>query len=122
MPSYDLTGSVKMVMDQKTFDSGFTKREFVLTTEDDRYPQDIKLECIKDKCSLLDGVEEGQRLKVSFDLRGNEYKGRYYVNLTTWRVEQAEDAPASDETPPGDGPPIEALGEPPEEANDNIPF
>ena len=29
MPSYDLTGTVKLIMDQQTFDSGFTKREYM---------------------------------------------------------------------------------------------
>ena len=104
MPSYDLTGTVKLIMDQQTFDSGFTKREFVVTTPDDRYPQDIKFECVKDRCSLLDTISEGQRVKVTFDLRGNEYNGRYFVNLTAWRVEQAGDDTGApdDEFPPVD--------------------
>lgn len=104
MPSYDLTGTVKLIMDQQTFSSGFTKREFVVTTPDDRYPQDIKFECVKDRCSLLDAISEGQHVKVTFDIRGNEYNDRYYVNLTAWRVEQAEDAGGApdDALPPDD--------------------
>jgi hypothetical protein len=89
-------------MDQMTFDSGFTKREFVVTTPDDRFPQDIKLECVKDKCALLDRVSVGQNVKVTFDLRGNEYNGRYFVNLTAWRVEPAEASGAVEEMPPMD--------------------
>jgi len=77
VPSYDLTGTVKLIMDMQTFGSGFTKREFVVTTQDDRFPQDIKFECVKDKCDLLEAIEPGQEVKVSFDLRGNEYKERY---------------------------------------------
>ena len=118
MPSYDVTGTVKLVMEEQTFKSGFSKREFVLTTEDDRFPQDLKFECIKDKISLLEGVEQGQRLKVSFDLRGNEYNGRYFVNLAAWRLEPADGA--ADEPPPvDDGPPLESL-EPPDEAIDEV--
>jgi single-strand DNA-binding protein len=102
MPSYDLTGAVKLIMDQQTFPSGFSKREFVVTTPDDRFPQDIKLECVKDKCALLDRVTVGQTVKVSFDLRGNEYNDKYYVNLTAWRVEPAEAGAADEEVPPFD--------------------
>ena len=102
MASYDLTGTVKVILDQQTFDSGFTKREFVVTTPDDRYPQDIKLDCVKEKFALLDRVSVGQNVKVTFDLRGNEYNGRYYVNLTAWRVEPADAAAATDEMPPMD--------------------
>ena len=70
-----------------TFDSGFTKREFVVTS-DERYPQDIKFECVKERVSLLDNVSEGDEVTVSFDLRGNEYKERYYVNLVAWKIDQ----------------------------------
>jgi hypothetical protein len=92
-----MTGTVKVVMDEVTFPSGFNKREFVVTTEDDRYPQDIKFETVKDKTALLNDLKEGQRIKVTFDLRGNEHNGRYYTNLSAWRVEPAgEGAPAGD--------------------------
>lgn len=89
---YDIAGKVKVLMDQQSFPSGFTKREFVITTEED-YPQDVKLECIKDRCSMLDGVNVGDQLTVSFNIRGNEYNDRYYVNLQAWRITtgQAED-------------------------------
>lgn len=130
MPSYDLTGTVKLIMDQQTFASGFTKREFVVTTDDDRYPQDIKFECVKDKASLLDNVQEGQRLTVSFDLRGNEYQGRYFVNLSAWRISDADSGssgPPEDGSPADDGPPLEELEPPPEDDDgegrgDAIPF
>jgi len=26
-------------------------------------------------------------VKVSFDIRGNEYNGKYYVNLSCWKLE-----------------------------------
>lgn len=120
MPTYDMTGTVKAVMDQQTFDSGFTKREFVVTTEDDRYPQDIKFECVKDKVSLLDDVKEGQNVTVTFDLRGNEYNGRYFVNLTAWRLASGEAAsspgPAAESSE--EGPPLDQLQPPGEEADD----
>ena len=46
-----LIGKVKLILDLQSWDSGFTKREFVITTNE-QYPQDVKLECIKDKTSL----------------------------------------------------------------------
>ena len=83
----ELSGKIKVVMETQTFDSGFQKREFVVTTAE-QYPQDIKLECIKDKVGLLDDLSEGEQVKVSFNLRGNEYNGRYYVNLQAWKLEK----------------------------------
>jgi len=103
MAAYEMTGTVKVVMDEVTFPSGFNKREFVVTTEEDRYPQDIKFECVKDKTAMLSNVAVGQRVKVTFDLRGNEHNGRYYTNLSAWRLEPAgEGAAPSDAAPPVD--------------------
>jgi len=95
-----MTGAVKVVMDEVTFASGFNKREFVVTTEDDRYPQDIKFETVKEKTALLNDLSVGQRVKVTFDLRGNEHNGRYYTNLAAWRVEAAGEAGTADDGAP----------------------
>lgn len=84
---YQLTGKVKLILDLQTFASGFSKREFVVTTTEDRYPQDIKLETVKEKTAMLDELSEGQEITASFDVRGNEYNGKYYVNLVCWKVE-----------------------------------
>ena len=83
---YEATGKIKVIFDTQTFPSGFTKREFVITTGDENYPQDIKFEIIKDKCSWLDKFEAGQDVSVHFDIRGNEYKDKYYVNLNCWKI------------------------------------
>ena len=81
-----MEGTVKLLEETQTFSSGFAKREFVLTSEE-KYPQDVKFECTKDKIELLEKVKAGDKVKVSFNIRGNEYKGRYYVNLQAWRIE-----------------------------------
>ena len=71
---YELTGTVKEVFPEQTFSGGFTKREFVVTT-DEKFPQDIKFECVKDKISILEPVKANDRITVSFDIRGREWKG-----------------------------------------------
>jgi hypothetical protein len=83
--SNTITGKLKVKFDTQTFESGFQKREFVVTTAE-QYPQDIKLELVKDKCSVLDSLQVGQELTVDFNLRGNEYNGKYYVSLQAWKV------------------------------------
>ena len=86
---YELTGKIKLINDAQTFSSGFTKREFVVTVEDGKYPQDISLECVKEKIKLLDEFKAGQEVTVTFDIRGREYNGRYFNNLQAWRITQA---------------------------------
>jgi len=108
--TYEMIGKIKVIFEPMTFASGFTKREFVLTMEDD-YPQDVKFVCVKEKCALLDRVAAGDRVKIDFRIRGNEYKERYYVDLQAFRVDkmdedgssvsydEAEPMPPDDPTP-----------------------
>ena len=70
--------------------SGFTKREFVVTTGQDKYPQDLKFEVVKDKCSMLDSFSAGDEVQVNFDIRGNEFNGKYFVNLSCWKLQAAD--------------------------------
>ena len=86
---YEMTGTVKVIMEPQTFQSGFSKREFVLTNEEGKFPQDIAFEFIKDRMSLLDNVNQGDVVTVSFDIRGREHNGRYYNNLNAWRITPA---------------------------------
>jgi len=83
---YEAQGAIKVINDTQTFGSGFTKREFVITVES-KFPQDIKFELVKDKCDWLDKFSVGQQVTVSFDIRGNEYNGKYYVNLNCWKLQ-----------------------------------
>jgi single-strand DNA-binding protein len=84
--AYDLTGKIKLIQEAKTFDSGFTKREMVVVVEDGKYPQEINIEFVQDKISLLDGLQIGQEVTVTFDIRGREYNGRYFNNLQGWKI------------------------------------
>ena len=95
----EISGKIKLINDTQTFESGFQKREFVVTTNE-QYPQDIKLECIKDRVSLLDAYSTGDEVKVAFNLRGNEYNDRYFVNLQAWRIEGAVSTGAMSEEVP----------------------
>lgn len=84
--AYDLTGKIKIIQEAKTFDSGFTKREMVVVVEDGKYPQEINIEFVQDKINLLDNLQAGQEVTVSFDIRGREYNGRYFNNLQGWKI------------------------------------
>ena len=86
MSELKLTGTIKQVGELKTWDSGFSKLEFVITTAD-QYPQDVKFEIVKDKAdNFLKFNKVGDNVDVSFNVRGNEYEGKYYVNLEAWKV------------------------------------
>jgi hypothetical protein len=86
---YEASGKIKVISEVQSFASGFTKREFVVTTAHDKFPQDLKFEVVKDKCSMLDSFKTGDEVQVNFDIRGNEYNGKYFVNLSCWKLQAA---------------------------------
>jgi len=92
--SYELQGTIKEIFETKEFNKGFTKREFVVTiNEGDRFPQHIKMQLVKERCAILDQYKIGDRVKVSFELRGSEYKERYFTEIQAWRIDPAEGEP-----------------------------
>jgi len=116
----------------------FKKREFIIETEE-QYPQKVKFEFTQDKCEQLGpdsapsyGV--GERVKVSFNIRGSEWQSKFYVNLQAWRIERntgdQQSAPAQNQnysnqtsqpvvqTPPAFSNTTTANTE----ANDDLPF
>jgi len=114
--AYELTGKVKLIQDAQTFNSGFTKREMVVTVEEGKYPQDINLEFVQDKVNLLDALQVGQEVTVTFDIRGREYNGRYFNNLQAWKIQAGVSANAEyDQTPAFDQ-------EAPPAFDDDVPF
>jgi len=101
--TFEMSGKVKVVFDPMSFASGFMKREFVLTMEDD-YPQDVKFVCVKEKCALLDAVAFGDEVKVSFRIRGNLYKDRYFVDLQAFRIDKTGSSEPADADMPWGAP------------------
>jgi hypothetical protein len=62
-------------------------REFVVTTPDAKYPQDILFQTVNDKMDVLESLGVGQQVEVSYNVRGREFNGRYYNTLDAWKVQ-----------------------------------
>ncbi|MDR2512519.1 MAG: DUF3127 domain-containing protein [Puniceicoccales bacterium] len=114
-PMFEITGTIKKIFEEQTFGSNFNKREFVLTVDAERFPQDIKFECVKDKVGLIAAFKPGDRAKVFFDLRGREWKENYYVNLVAWKIERTDGSSA---VAPGDED-VQSVSDP---GPEDIPF
>lgn len=87
MSESTLKGAVKLINEVKVISDKFSVREFVVTTPDAKYPQDIIFQTTNDKIAILDSIGVGQEVEVSYNLRGREFNGRYYNTLDAWRVE-----------------------------------
>ena len=85
--NYEIKGTVKHIYPSQSFPSGFIKREFVVTTNE-QYPQHVKLELYKDKVEILDQLNIGDSVSVSSNIRGSEYQNKFFVNLNAWKIEK----------------------------------
>ncbi|WP_035603274.1 DUF3127 domain-containing protein [Haloferula sp. BvORR071] len=122
--SFELEGTLKLIFDVQTFSSGFIKREFVVEVPDGKFPQMIKFECVKDKTAMLDKLSIGDNVKVSFDVRGSEYKERFYVNLNAWKLVKSGGGSGDDfsqEPPRGNSSLDDAFDREPN-YSDDVPF
>ena len=90
--NYEMAGTVKLLQETQTFSGGFTKREIVLNVQDGQYTQDVCIEFVQDKVTLLDAITADQKITVFFNIKGREYNGRYFNNLQGWRIETEKSA------------------------------
>lgn len=87
-------GIIKLNKPTQTFDSGFRKRELVITTKE-QYPQDLLIEFLQDKVDLLDIYSKGDLVEISINLRGREWvnpqgEAKYFNSIVGWRIEKQE--------------------------------
>lgn len=91
----EVTGKIKLIGETETVGSAgtFKKRLIVISTEE-QYVQHVPVDFVQDKTSFLDEYQVGEEVKVSVNVRGNEYNGKYYVSLNGWKIERLSQAPA----------------------------
>ena len=113
--SFEITGQIHSIDETKEYgQNGFTKREFVIKLtgegENERYPNHVALELVKDKCALMDTYNIGDEITVHFNLSGRLWSGngqgeKCFTSLQAWRIEGAGSnnaIDAYDQSPPPD--------------------
>lgn len=91
MPNITITGRVLEIFPVQKINEKFSKREFVIET-DEQYPQTIKLECTGKSISLSDNIEINQNIEVQANLKGSKWTNRdtnntsYFTALSVWRI------------------------------------
>jgi len=95
--SLEVTGKLIVKSDTQQVNERFKKREFVLELAEEIngnvYTNYAKLQLVQNKCELLDKFNEGDSVKVSFNIKGNRWekdgKVNFITNLDAWRIESA---------------------------------
>lgn len=104
MAGFEIEGKLVKIYDMEVKGTNsFRTREFVIETMDGAYPNYIKFQSVQDKCDLLNQFQEGESIKVSFDLRGRQWQEKYFTNLNAWRIEKSSNTSANPTAPSGSG-------------------
>ena len=86
----EIKGTIKAIKATEVVSEKFSKRELVVTTEE-QYPQHIAIQFTQDKCDLLNKFSIGQSVEVGINLRGREWTSpqgevKYFNTIEGWRV------------------------------------
>lgn len=92
----EIIGKLTKVGNIQTFESGFKKREIIVTT-DEQYPQPIAIELLQEKTELIEKfkINVGDNVKVAINLRGREWTNpegvvKYFNSIVGWRIDKQE--------------------------------
>ncbi len=120
-------GKLHAKMDVQQITDSFKKREFILEYADNpMYPQYVKFELIQDRVTLVDSMEVGDKIEVTFNLRGRQWvspqgETKYFTTLDAWRVQKI-DSQAGVPAAEGSGVYDMAVGAADEDGADDLPF
>ena len=90
----ETVGVLKVKGETKQVSDKFKSRDMVLTTEAaSPYPQYVTFQLSQDKCSLLDGLNVGDEIKVLFNLKGRSWTSpqgeeKFFNTLDAWKIEK----------------------------------
>ena len=95
------------------------KQEYVIEYDPtSQYPRKMMFNLWGDKIDQYN-IQQGQALKISFDIDCREYQGRWYNDIKAWKIEP-DDGKTAD-IPPAYATPIEPSIAPADESSE-LPF
>ena len=86
-----LVGNLKIKNDTIQISEAFSKREFVLTVVDGAFSNDILIQLVKDKVTLINDINIGDLLEVEVNLAGKcwvnpQGEEKYFNSLNAWKI------------------------------------
>lgn len=114
-----IKGTIKSIGDVQVVSEKFQKVEFVIVT-DDKYPKSVAFQVTNDKIdNFIKYNSEGQLVEVKFNAESKEFNGRWFTNLTAWRVQSVGE---NSQQPQQEPVPQPVQSVPPEKESDTLPF
>lgn len=117
----EITGIILRIEKTENVSGKFKKRRIILDyTENIKFPQIIELTLVQNNIDLANKLNQGDEVKVMFNLRGKEAVDkngikRVYNTLEVWKIEVIKTSPDFVELPV-------THTEEPDNENDVLPF
>lgn len=84
----------------------WSKQEFIFEYQEGNFPTQVCMNVWgEDKVRDLARHNDGDKVKVSFNLSSREYNGRWYTDVRAWRIESAAPVASAPSQDPGPMPP-----------------
>ncbi|MCQ2119124.1 MAG: DUF3127 domain-containing protein [Bacteroidales bacterium] len=104
MASFEIEGRIQQKFAKQQGQSArgsWSKQDFLLEYQDGSFPASVIFTMFgDDKVAELARYNEGDTVKVSFNIRAREYNGRWYNDVRAWRLSAAGQAPAAGQPAP----------------------
>lgn len=84
----ELQGKIIVKGGVQTVGSNNFEKQLLVIETDEQYPQKIGIDFVQGKGILMDDFLIGEKVKVSVNVRGQEYNGKYYVSFQGWKIEK----------------------------------
>lgn len=88
----ELIGLIYKIKATQKLSEKFSKREVIILTAAEQYPQHILFEATGDKTSLLDDYQENDEVKIFYNMRGRlwtspEGEEKCFNTNSLWKIE-----------------------------------
>lgn len=91
----DISGKIIAVLPEQSGVSRagneWKKQEYVLETYD-QYPKKVCFQIFGEDKIAQAAIKPGEDLKVYIDIDSREYQGRWFTNISAWKVERSGEA------------------------------
>jgi hypothetical protein len=88
----EFEGKIKVIYGVKQINDDFKVRKFIVTSDDEQYPQHVTFQLYQNKVALLDSISVGQSVVVKFSIKGKQWfdpdgEVKYFNSLDAYAIE-----------------------------------
>ena len=86
----EISGRIIVLNETETIGAKDFKKRLVVVQTDEQYPQTIPVEFTQEKTTVLNSYKVGDLVKIGINIRGSEWKGRYFANINGWKIDKID--------------------------------